>query len=291
MKGILLGGGAGSRLSPVTSAVNKHLLPVYDKPLTYYPLSVLMLSGIRQIMLIARPEDIDAYRRLLGDGDRIGIEITYAVQEEPRGVADAFLIAGRFIEGEQCAVALGDNIFFGHRLRHILARASEEQAGGRIFAYWVQDPGRFGVVAFDEDGRATSLEEKPAHPKSNFAMPSLYFYDEQVLDFARRLTPSARGEFEITDINLEYMRRDALSLVRLERGFAWLDTDTVDSLLDASNYVATIERRQGLKIACVEEVAWRLGWIDDADLLRSADAMGRAPYADYLRQMLTFGRL
>lgn len=290
MKGIILAGGAGSRLRPMTTAVNKHLLAVYDKPLIYYPLATVMLSGVREIMLIVRPEDEAGYRALLGDGAALGLSIEYRQQTAPRGIAEAFLIARDFIDKDGVVLALGDNIFFGHGLRAILDSARAYRDGATIFCYWVNDPERFGVAEFDADNRVIGLEEKPRVPKSNYAVTGLYFYDSSVVRIAEGLKPSARGELEITDVNRCYLAEGRLQSRVLERGFAWLDTGTPDALLDAANYISTIERRQGLKIACIEEIAWRNDWIDDAQLARLATSYGDTPYGAYLRRLPRIGR-
>jgi glucose-1-phosphate thymidylyltransferase len=290
MKGIILAGGTGSRLKPMTTAVNKHLLTVYDKPLIYYPLATVMLTGVRDILLIVRPEDEASYRALLGDGAALGLNIVYALQDRPRGIAEAFLIGREFIGSDQVMLALGDNIFFGHGLRQILESARSNRDGATVFCYWVNDPERFGVAELSEDGKVIALAEKPKRPKSNYAVTGLYFYDASVVRIAEGLVASARGELEITDVNLQYLAEGRLHSRILERGFAWLDTGTPDSLLDAANYIATIERRQGLKIACIEEIAWRQGWIDDAALARLAEAHGNADYGAYLRRLPEFAR-
>jgi glucose-1-phosphate thymidylyltransferase len=290
MKGIILAGGTGSRLKPMTTAVNKHLLTVYDKPLIYYPLATVMLSGVREILLIVRPEDEAAYRVLLGDGSALGLTIEYRLQDRPRGIAEAFLIGRDFIAGEPVMLALGDNIFFGHGLRQILEGARANRDGATVFCYWVNDPERFGVAELGEGGKVIDLVEKPKQPKSNYAVTGLYFYDADVVRIAEGLKASARGELEITDVNRQYLAEGRLHSRILERGFAWLDTGTPDSLLDAANYIATIERRQGLKIACIEEIAWRQGWIDDAALQSLADAHGNADYSAYLRRLPGFAR-
>jgi glucose-1-phosphate thymidylyltransferase len=290
MKGIILAGGAGSRLRPMTTAVNKHLLAVYDKPLIYYPLATVMLAGVREIMLIVRPQDEDSYRALLGDGSAFGLSLVYEVQQEPRGIAEAFIIGRDFIGKDQVVLALGDNIFFGHGMRAILDGAKAYKEGATIFCYWVNDPERFGVAELDADHRVVDLVEKPAHPKSNYAVTGLYFYDSSVCQIAASLKPSARGELEITDVNLHYLAERRLNCRVLERGFAWLDTGTSDALLDAANYIATIERRQGLKIACVEEIAWRQKWIDDAGLDRLAKSHGGTHYGRYLADLPKVGR-
>jgi glucose-1-phosphate thymidylyltransferase len=268
----------------MTRAVSKQLLPIYDKPLVYYPLATLMLAGIRQILIISTPHDIGGFERLLGDGAWLGLRIEYAVQPAPEGLAQAFLIGKQFIGGDRVALVLGDNIFYGHGFRQLLQLAAAEPSGATIFAYPVRDPERYGVVEFDEHGQAVSLEEKPAQPRSRFAVPGLYFYDEQVVDLASTLVPSARGELEITDLNRIYLRRQQLHVHELGRGFAWLDTGTPDSLIQAANFVETIEKRQGLKIACLEEIAYRLGYIDSAQLL-ALTAGNNNSYAEYLRSL------
>jgi glucose-1-phosphate thymidylyltransferase len=290
MKGIILAGGAGSRLRPMTTAVNKHLLAVYDKPLIYYPLATVMLAGVREIMLIVRPQDEDAYRALLGDGSAFGVSLVYKVQQQPRGIAEAFIIGRDFIGKDQVVLALGDNIFFGHGMRAILDGAKAYKDGATIFCYWVNDPERFGVAELDAGQRVVNLVEKPAVPKSNYAVTGLYFYDAGVCDIAASLRPSARGELEITDVNLRYLAEGRLHCRVLERGFAWLDTGTSDALLDAANYIATIERRQGLKIACIEEIAWRQDWVDDEGIARLAASHGNTHYGQYLANLPKVGR-
>tara|TARA_R110000772_G_scaffold73216_5_gene159856 strand:+ start:58738 stop:59631 length:894 start_codon:yes stop_codon:yes gene_type:complete len=285
-KGIILAGGEGTRLVPLTVPVNKHLLPIYDKPLIYYPLATLMLANIRDVLIITRPQDLDLYAGLLGDGSACGLSIQYAVQDAPRGIAEAFLIAERFLDGSPPVLCLGDNIFFGETLRKVLIEVGQRDAGATVFGYWVQDPQRFGVVKFDDSGKAQSIEEKPQKPQSNYAVTGLYFYDTNIIEIARDLKPSARGELEITDVNKVYLELGILNVHRLGRGFAWLDTGTPDALLDAANYIATVERRQGLKIACIEEIAWRSGWISDEDLERLAQAMGKSAYGEYLSKIL-----
>ncbi|MGN2634824.1 glucose-1-phosphate thymidylyltransferase RfbA [Nocardia takedensis] len=288
MRGIILAGGTGSRLHPITRGVSKQLVPVYDKPMIYYPLSTLMLAGIRDILVITTPEDASAFARLLGDGSQFGLSITYVVQPEPDGLARAFVLGADHIGNECAALVLGDNIFHGPGLGTGLDRFKGLE-GGAIFAYWVSDPTAYGVVEFDS-GRAVSIEEKPRRPRSNYAIPGLYFYDNDVLEIARTLRPSARGEYEITDINRAYLEQDRLRVDVLARGSAWLDTGTFDSLLDAANYVRTIEQRQGLKIGVPEEVAWRMGYIDDEDLRARAEPLVRSGYGDYLLGLLERGR-
>lgn len=289
MRGIILAGGTGSRLRPITFGVSKQLVPVYDKPMIYYPLTTLMLAGIREILVITTPEDNDQFRRLLGDGSQFGVSLDYAVQDAPNGLAEAFILGADFVGGESVALVLGDNIFYGAGLGSRLRRF-HEVPGGAIFAYWVSDPSAYGVVDFDASGTATSLEEKPASPRSNYAVPGLYFYAPDVVDIARSLVPSARGELEITDINRAYLERGDLQVEILPRGTAWLDTGTVDNLMAAGDFVRTIEQRQGLKIGCPEEVGWRMGFIGDAELSAQADAHGGSAYADYLRELLKRGK-
>ena len=285
-KGIILAGGSGTRLWPATLAVSKQLLPVYDKPMIYYPLSTLMLAGIRDILVISTPEDTPRFRQLLGDGSKFGIALSYAVQPSPDGLAQAFLIGAPFIGDDDSALVLGDNIFFGHELVDLLRRANARSTGATIFAYHVNDPERYGVAEFDASGKAVSLEEKPKQPKSNFAVTGLYFYDNAVVELAKSLKPSPRGELEITDLNRFYLERGSLGVERMGRGFAWLDTGTHDSLLEAGQFIATIERRQGQKIACLEEIAWRSGWIGNDELRRLAAPLAKTGYGQYLLQLL-----
>jgi len=286
VKGIVLAGGAGTRLHPVTRAVSKQLLPIYDKPMVYYPLSALMLAGIRDILLITTPEDRPAFERLLEDGAALGVRISYAEQPRPEGLAQAFLIGRSFVGSDRVALALGDNIFYGQGFAAVLQRASDRPKGATVFAYRVRDPERYGVVTFDASGRAIDIQEKPKASASNYAVTGLYFYDNRVLDIAASLRPSPRGELEITDVNLAYLRTGDLHVEVLTRGFAWLDTGTHDSLLQASNFIQTLQERQGLRVACLEEIAYKMGFLDRAAVTRLADRMGKSAYADYLRRVL-----
>ena len=286
MKGIVLAGGSGTRLYPITIGVSKQLLPVYDKPMIYHPLSVLMLAGIREILVITTPHDREAFERVLGDGSRLGIEIQYAVQPRPEGIAQAFVIGADFIGGDSVALALGDNIFYGQGIPDSLARATAQESGATVFGYRVSDPQRYGVVSFDSSGKAVSIEEKPDRPRSHWAVTGLYFYDNDVVEIASKLSPSDRGELEITDLNLAYLERETLRVELLGRGVAWLDTGTHESLQQAASYIQAIQERQGLKVACIEEIAWRRGWIDTRQLLAIGSKMASNSYGSYLLQIV-----
>ncbi len=285
MKGIILAGGSGTRLYPLTKVTSKQLLPVYDKPMIYYPLSTLMLAGIRDILIISTPTDLPNFERLLGDGSSFGIHLQYKVQPSPDGLAQAFLIGEEFIDGDSCAMVLGDNIFYGNGLKQHLQTAAAKPDRATVFGYYVDDPQRFGIVEFDKNGKAISIEEKPEHPKSNYCVTGLYFYDNRVVDFAKKVKPSARGELEITDLNKMYLEEGSLDVVTLGRGYAWLDTGTMDALADASEFVRVIENRQGIMLSAVEEIAYRNGWIDKETLIESAKMYGKSGYGKHLRQV------
>jgi glucose-1-phosphate thymidylyltransferase len=286
MKGIILAGGSGSRLNPLTKAISKQLIPVYDKPMIYYPLSILMLAGIKDILIISTPQDLPKFELLFGKGREIGLYISYKEQPRPEGIAQAFIIGEEFIGNDSVCLILGDNIFYGHNLSMTLQKMANLKNGACIFGYWVSDPQRYGIVEFNEHNEVISIEEKPKYPKSNYAVPGLYFYDNGVVDIAKNLKPSARGELEITDVNLAYLRKRQLKVEILGRGYAWLDTGTPDSLIDASNYIATIERRQGLKIGCIEEIAYRMGYIGGAQLKKTINKLSKNDYREYLEGFL-----
>ena len=285
MKGIILAGGSGTRLYPLTKVTSKQLLPVYDKPMIYYPLSVLMIAGIRDILIISTPNDLPNFERLFGDGSSLGLNLSYKVQPSPDGLAQAFIIGEEFIDGDACAMVLGDNIFYGSGLKKHLVKAAAKSKGATVFGYYVDDPQRFGIVEFDSNGKAVSIEEKPEHPKSNYCVTGLYFYDNRVCEYAKQVKPSARGELEITDLNRIYLSQGELDVVTLGRGYAWLDTGTVDALSDAAEFIKVIENRQGIQIAAIEEIAYSNGWITLEQLLHHADSYGKSPYGKHLRRV------
>lgn len=285
MKGIILAGGSGTRLYPLTKVTSKQLLPVYDKPMIYYPLSVLMIAGIRDILIISTPNDLPNFERLFGDGSSLGLNLSYKVQPSPDGLAQAFILGEEFIDGDSCAMVLGDNIFYGSGLKKHLVKAADKTKGATVFGYYVDDPQRFGIVEFDSNGKAVSIEEKPEHPKSNYCVTGLYFYDNRVCEYAKQVKPSARGELEITDLNRMYLSQGELDVVTLGRGYAWLDTGTVDALSDAAEFIKVIENRQGIQIAAIEEIAYSNGWITLEQLLHHADSYGKSPYGKHLRRV------
>ena len=285
MKGIILAGGSGTRLYPLTKVTSKQLLPVYDKPMIYYPLSVLMIAGIRDILIISTPNDLPNFERLFGDGSSLGLNLSYKVQPSPDGLAQAFILGEEFIDGDSCAMVLGDNIFYGSGLKKHLVKAAAKTKGATVFGYYVDDPQRFGIVEFDANGKAVSIEEKPEHPKSNYCVTGLYFYDNRVCEYAKQVKPSARGELEITDLNRMYLSQGELDVVTLGRGYAWLDTGTVDALSDAAEFIKVIENRQGIQIAAIEEIAYSNGWITLEQLLHHADSYGKSPYGKHLRRV------
>jgi len=290
MKGIILAGGSGTRLYPITQVVSKQLLPIYDKPMIYYPLSVLMLAGIRDILIISTPQDLPHFESLLGDGNQLGLNLVYAVQPKPEGLAQAFLIGKKYIGNDNVCLILGDNIFYGHGLHEKLAQAGRRNTGATVFGYWVKNPQRYGVVNFDDSGKAIDIEEKPKKPKSHWAVTGLYFYDSQVVDIASQLKPSNRGELEITDVNRAYLRRQQLYVEKMGRGTAWLDTGTHDSMMQASNFIEVIEKRQGLKIACIEEIAYHMGYIDEEQVMKLAQPLNKNNYGQYLIEIVNGSR-